>query len=109
VNWNSRTDRLESKLVSLADRQGDRLVPRRGPVTVRGVYSDFKYHDVGPRDRLTIIRSNANRKLGFQSIATGGHRISGPEQLRATDLSCEHAADDRFRHLPTPDERDSVG
>jgi hypothetical protein len=68
-----------------------------------------KYHDVGPRDRLTIIRSNANRKLGFQSIATGGHRISGPEQLRATDLSCEHAADDRFRHLPTPDERDFVG
>jgi hypothetical protein len=67
-----------------------------------------KDHGVGPRDRLTIIRSNMNCKLGFQSIATGGHRIGDPEQLRAAHLSGEHPTDDRFRHLPTPDERDLV-
>ncbi|HEY1375903.1 MAG TPA: di-heme oxidoredictase family protein, partial [Gemmataceae bacterium] len=48
VHWNPKAERLEGKLVSLADKRGDRLVPRRGPVAVRGVYSDFKYHDVGP-------------------------------------------------------------
>lgn len=51
VAWNDRTDRLEGKLVSLAQRikdaKGERLVPKRGAYTIRGVYSDFKYHDVG--------------------------------------------------------------
>jgi len=47
VAWNETTQRLEGKLVSLTDKQGERLVPRRGAYTVRGVYSDFKYHDVG--------------------------------------------------------------
>jgi hypothetical protein len=32
----------------LADRHGDRWLPRRGAWTVRGVYSDFRYHDLGP-------------------------------------------------------------
>ncbi|HTK76650.1 MAG TPA: di-heme oxidoredictase family protein [Gemmataceae bacterium] len=48
VSYNRTTEQLEGKLISLADRKGDRWVPRRGPVAVRGVYSDFKYHDVGP-------------------------------------------------------------
>src|SRR5581483_2635340 len=48
VSFNPKTERLEGKLVSLADRRGDRLLPRRGPVAIRGVYSDFKYHDLGP-------------------------------------------------------------
>lgn len=52
VAWNETTERLEGKVVSLADKikdaRGERWVPRRGAVTVRGVYSDFKYHDVGP-------------------------------------------------------------
>jgi hypothetical protein len=47
VKWNEKTDRLEGKINYLADRVGGRLVPRRGAYTVRGVYSDFKYHDVG--------------------------------------------------------------
>jgi len=52
VGWNDKAQRLEGKVVSLADkvqdRRGTRWVPRRGAYTVRGVYSDFKYHDVGP-------------------------------------------------------------
>jgi hypothetical protein len=47
VAYNDRTERLEGKLVSLADRVGDLWVPRRQAYTVRGVYSDFKYHDLG--------------------------------------------------------------
>jgi hypothetical protein len=50
--WNDKTERLEGKIVSLADKvtdaRGTRWLPRRGAYTVRGVYSDFKYHDVGP-------------------------------------------------------------
>jgi hypothetical protein len=47
VGFNERTERLEGKLVLLADKNGDRWVPRKKAYTVRGVYSDFKYHDVG--------------------------------------------------------------
>jgi len=48
VHHNYESDRLEGKLTWLAEKKNDRWIPRRGPVTVRGVYSDFKYHDVGP-------------------------------------------------------------
>ncbi len=47
VAFNEQTERLEGKLVMLADRKGERLVPRRQATTVRGLYTDFKYHDVG--------------------------------------------------------------
>ena len=47
VGYNDKTERLEGKLVMLADKKGERWVPRRQAYTVRGVYSDFKYHDVG--------------------------------------------------------------
>jgi hypothetical protein len=51
VAWNDTTDRLEGKLVYLTqkndDAKGQRAVPRRGAYTIRGIYSDFKYHDVG--------------------------------------------------------------
>lgn len=47
VAFNHRTERLEGKLVYLADKKGQRWLPRRGAALVRGVYSDFKYHDVG--------------------------------------------------------------
>src|SRR5207244_5038004 len=40
-------ERLEGKLVYLADKKGAVWLPRREAYTVRGVYSDFKYHDVG--------------------------------------------------------------
>ncbi len=51
VAWNDRTDRLEGKVALLADRvkdaKGERWLPRRGAYTIRGIYSDFKFHDVG--------------------------------------------------------------
>src|SRR5207244_607179 len=48
VSWNAASERLEGRLRLLADRHGDRWLPRRGAWTVRGVYSDFRYHDLGP-------------------------------------------------------------
>lgn len=47
VAHNDKTDRLEGKVVYLSDKKDGRTLPRRGAYTVRGVYSDFKYHDVG--------------------------------------------------------------
>lgn len=48
VAWNDKTERLEGKIVYLADKTKDgRWLPKRGAYTVRGVYSDFKYHDLG--------------------------------------------------------------
>jgi hypothetical protein len=48
VKYSNEAKRLEGKLRWLADRQGKRLLPRRRAYTVRGVYSDFMYHDLGP-------------------------------------------------------------
>jgi hypothetical protein len=47
VAFNDKTERLEGKLVHLADQKDGRWLPRRGAYTVRGIYSDLKYHDVG--------------------------------------------------------------
>jgi hypothetical protein len=51
VAYNDKTERLEGKIVLLSDRvkanKHERLVPRRQGYTARGIYSDFKYHDVG--------------------------------------------------------------
>jgi hypothetical protein len=47
VAYNEKNERMEGKLHYLADKKGKLLLPRRGAYTVRGVYSDFKYHDVG--------------------------------------------------------------
>src|SRR5262249_55478143 len=61
VAYNEQAGRLEGKLVHLAvpsplplspggrgvGVRGKRLVPRRGAYTIRGIYTDFKYHDVG--------------------------------------------------------------
>jgi hypothetical protein len=47
VAFNDQTHRMEGKLVYLSQKVGNRTLPKRGAYTVRGIYSDFKYHDVG--------------------------------------------------------------
>lgn len=47
VGWNGQTERLEGKVIPLADRKNGLTVPRRGAYTVRGLYSDLKYHEMG--------------------------------------------------------------
>ncbi len=48
VSYNDQTERLEGRLHYLAERRGKSWRPRRRDYTIRGIYSDFKYHDVGP-------------------------------------------------------------
>jgi hypothetical protein len=48
VAYNEKAERLEGRLHYLADKKGKRWLPRRGEYTMRGIYSDFKHHDVGP-------------------------------------------------------------
>jgi hypothetical protein len=48
VAHNDKTERLEGKVRYLAGRSANRWLPRRQASAVRGIYSDFKYHDVGP-------------------------------------------------------------
>lgn len=47
VGFDRKSGRLQGKLVMLADKVGDRWVPRQGPVEVKGLYSDLKYHYMG--------------------------------------------------------------
>ena len=55
VAYNDENDRLEGKLVSLSRRVAvndgkvisELVIPRRAAFTVRGIYSDFKYHEMG--------------------------------------------------------------
>ncbi len=49
VAYNDKNHRMEGKLHYLADKKGKRLLPRREAYTIRGIYSDFKYHDVGEK------------------------------------------------------------
>ncbi len=46
--YNEPAERLEGKLHYLADKRGNRWLPRRQAYTIRGIYSDSKYHDMGP-------------------------------------------------------------
>ncbi|HJT76936.1 MAG TPA: di-heme oxidoredictase family protein, partial [Gemmataceae bacterium] len=79
VAWNDRTERLDGKLVMLADRRGDLWLPRRGAYTVRGVYTDFKYHDLGESfyqlqfDGSVVKRWRTSPLWGVGSTGPYGH------------------------------------
>ena len=51
VAFNDNTQRLEGRIDYVVNKvpgkKAERWVPKRGAYTIRGVYSDFKYHDVG--------------------------------------------------------------
>jgi hypothetical protein len=48
VAYNNDNARMEGRVVSLSHKLGQRTVPDRKAYTIRGIFSDFKYHDVGP-------------------------------------------------------------
>jgi hypothetical protein len=92
VIYNEQTERLEGKLHYLADpllsppvrarnpgASSTRWLPRRGAYTVRGVYSDFKYHDVGPEfyqmqfDGTMIRQWRTTPLWGVGTTAPFGH------------------------------------
>jgi hypothetical protein len=79
VAYNEKAERLEGKLVYLADRGSGRTVPRRGAYTIRGLYSDLKYHDVGEKfhqvqfDGSVVRRFRTSPLWGVGSTAPYGH------------------------------------
>jgi hypothetical protein len=79
VAFNEQTERLEGKLVYLADRKNGLTIPRRQAYTVRGVYSDFKYHDLGEAfyqmqfDGSVIRKWRTTPLWGVASTAPYGH------------------------------------
>jgi hypothetical protein len=116
VAFNPKAERLEGKLVSLADRKGDRWVPRRGPVAVRGVYSDFRYHDVGPAfyqmqfDGTLVKQWRTTPLWGVGSTAPYGH--DGAD-LDLDSVIRRHGGEaqlsrDRYVGIPAGDRRDLI-
>lgn len=70
---------LRGRLRLLADRRDGRWRPRRGAVTMRGIYADFRHHDLGPAfaqlqfDGSTIRRFRTTPLWGVGSTAPYGH------------------------------------
>ncbi len=79
VAYNDETERLEGRLVLLADLVNGLVIPRRGACTVRGVYSDFKYHDLGEAfheaqfDGTVVTRTRTTPLWGVGTTGPWGH------------------------------------
>jgi hypothetical protein len=79
VAYNAEADRLEGKLVYLADKKGGLWLPRRGAYRVRGIYTDFKYHDLGKEFHQVQFDGSVLRKFrtsplwGVGTTAPYGH------------------------------------
>jgi hypothetical protein len=87
VGWSEKAQRLEGKLVYLADRQGDRWLPRRQAYTVRGIYSDFKYHDLGPAFHQMQFDGTVVRK--FRTAPLWGVATTAPYGPDGASLSLD--------------------
>jgi photosystem II stability/assembly factor-like uncharacterized protein/mono/diheme cytochrome c family protein len=74
-----RSGRLEGRLTVLADPRDGRWVRRRGAAVVKGVFSDFKHHDMGPGfaetlfNGATLTRFRTAPLWGVGSSAPYGH------------------------------------
>jgi mono/diheme cytochrome c family protein len=80
VGWNDASQRMEGKVAYLAHQTTDRrLVPRRDAYTIRGLYSDLKYHDVGEAfyqvqfDGTVVRKWRTSPLWGVGSTAPYGH------------------------------------
>jgi hypothetical protein len=79
VVYNEKNERLEGKVRHLADQKGNGRLPRRQAYTVRGVYSDFKYHDIGPEfyqmqyDGSVVRKWRTSPLWGVGTSAPYGH------------------------------------
>ena len=77
--FNTKRHRLDGRLVRLAEKKKDRWLPTRRAYTIRSVYSDFKYHDLGSDFAQvqfdgTVIRQWKTTPLwGVGSTAPYGH------------------------------------
>jgi hypothetical protein len=79
VDYDNARRQVAGRFVQLTDRVGNRHVPRRGSFTIRSLYSDFKYHDVGPQfhqvqyDGSVVTHFRTAPLWGAGSTAPYGH------------------------------------
>ena len=79
VAFSEKTQRLEGRVHYLAEKQGGRWLRQREAYTVRGVYSDFMYHDVGSDfyqvqfDGSVIRKWRTTPLWGVSTTAPYGH------------------------------------
>jgi hypothetical protein len=75
----ARDGSLRGRVRLLADRRQGRWQPRRRPFMIRGVYSDFRTHDLGPAfhqlqfDGSTLTRFRTTPLWGVGSTTPYGH------------------------------------
>jgi photosystem II stability/assembly factor-like uncharacterized protein len=115
VHYKERVDRLEGTLTLLADQRDGRLVPKREGAVVRGVFSDFKHHDMGPAFAETLFngakvtRFRSAPLWGVGSTAPYGHdgaSFTLDEVIRRHGGEAEESAA-RYRRAPQR-ERDAL-
>jgi hypothetical protein len=79
VTYDDARRRVTGRLGRLTELVGKRQVPRRGSFTVRGLYSDLRYHDVGPKfyqmqyDGSVVTQFRTAPLWGVGSTAPYGH------------------------------------
>jgi hypothetical protein len=111
VAWNGQAGRLEGRLQKLADQREGRWLSRRGGFTVRGIYSDFKYHDLGPAfaqvqfDGSVVRLFRTSPLWGVGSTAPYGHDGAslGPDDVILRHGGEAAAARDAYAGLPESD------
>lgn len=112
VFYNEKKGREEGKLIPLFHKEGDRFVPDRRAYFIRGIYSDFKHHDVGPDFYQTQFDGSEVRQFrtaplwGVGTTAPYGHdgkSFTLDEVIRRhggeADLSAK-----RYRSAPATDQ-----
>lgn len=79
VAWSDKADRMEGRLVNLSRTENGRTLPARRAFQVPGLYSDFRYHDMGESfaqmqyDGSIVRRWRTTPLWGAGSTAPYGH------------------------------------
>ncbi len=87
VSYNDENRRLEGKLVPLYEMSGDRCVPRCGAFRVEGLYSDLRYHDLGPKFHQMQFDGSVIKH--FRTAPLWGVGTTAPYGHDGADLSLE--------------------
>src|SRR5262249_12415741 len=82
-----KTERLEGKLVRLFDKKGGLCVTRRQAYTVRGVYSDLKYRNLG--EAFYQMQFDGSIIKLFRTAPLWGVGSTGPYGHDAASLSLD--------------------
>lgn len=105
VAFNDKADRMEGKLTYLSEKKDNLTLPKRGAYTIRGIYSDFKYHDVGEEFYQMQFDGSIQKKWrttplwGVGTTAPYGHDGASLDLDSAIKRHGGEALDQRMRYL----------